>query len=158
LHLCQGIRARWNTACAAADQQVAAAPQQQAAAPLSREEHNKALVEAFSDPAAVQHSLQPLNPHAQLASGLHPHAFLGRCILQAHSSHVQTSMKQELPAWCYECNLTVQRLKRIVEEVPNLGPASRVIIVSCGTGALIPILQVYLRAQPRNIGAVQRFS
>jgi hypothetical protein len=132
-------------------------PQQQAAAPLSREEHNKALAEAFSDPAAVQQSLQPLDSHAQLASGLHPLAFLGWCILQAHSIHVQTSMKQELPALCYECDVAVQRLERIVEEVPNLGPASRVIIVGCGTGALIPSLQVYLRAQPRTIGAVQVF-
>jgi hypothetical protein len=131
-------------------------PQQQAAAPLSRVEHNKALAEAFSDPAAVQQALQPLDPHAELASGCsrsHPHAW---CMAQPHS-HVQTSMTQMLSALSHECAVAMQRLDLIVEQVPDLGRTSRVIIVSCGTGALIPILQVYLHAEPRRTSAVQVF-
>ena len=71
--------------------------------------------------------------------------------------HVQTSTEQMLSALYHESAVASQWLERIVEEVPNLGPASRVIIVNCGTGALIPSLQVYLRAKPRRISAVQVF-
>ena len=70
---------------------------------------------------------------------------------------MQTSTKQMLSALSHECAVAVQRLEKIVEEVPDLGPASRVIIVSCGTGALIPSLQVHLPAKLRHISAVQVF-
>ena len=44
------------------------------------------------------------------------------------------------------------KLERVAQSVPGLGPDSRVLDVGCGTGALIPHLQVGLFVSSRCVG------
>lgn len=143
-HLCQDDDALWLMGCAVAApvEQVAPPPSQQTAAPLSRQVHNKLLAEAFSGPAAVARSLKPLDDDARQAS----------VVQEDEPWHDELAATKRPPArvtgqmirtFLNSCALARQMQEQAVAEVAGLGPASRVISVGPGTGALMPTLQVH---------------
>ena len=114
-----------------------ASPVNTSATSEDRQAQNQRQRELFNRAEVVQEFMKPLPVEINQVS-------LRVLLHGQHHEYGSSDTRQwstSVPAPTHLIMCTKQRLQRIANAVPGLGPSSRVIDVGCGTGCLIPHLR-----------------